>query len=90
MANSLPSSAKIPLFILMLNLFIALLGQGMVMPILPEYLKQFDAAGSAAGYLIAAFGAAQFLFSPIGGQLSDKLGRKKMIIFMYACNNGGS
>lgn len=72
--------SKLPLFILMLNLFIALLGQGMVIPILPDYLKQFNAAGSAAGYLVAAFGAAQFIFSPIGGQLSDKYGRKKMIL----------
>ncbi|WP_042203187.1 MFS transporter [Paenibacillus camerounensis] len=78
--SSLSKSAKFPLFILMLNLFIALLGQGMVIPILPEYLKQFNAAGAAAGYLIAAFGAAQFIFSPIGGQLSDRLGRKPMLI----------
>ncbi|MBE0339427.1 MFS transporter [Paenibacillus sp. 23TSA30-6] len=78
--SSLPKSAKFPLFILMLNLFIALLGQGMVIPILPEYLKQFNAAGAAAGYLIAAFGAAQFIFSPLGGQLSDRWGRKSMII----------
>ncbi|MGR6125607.1 MFS transporter [Paenibacillus sp. SER-28] len=78
--SSLPKSATFPLFILMLNLFIALLGQGMVIPILPEYLKQFDAAGAAAGYLIAAFGAAQFIFSPLGGQLSDRWGRKSMII----------
>ncbi|WP_334073642.1 MFS transporter [Paenibacillus sp. A14] len=74
------ASSGYPLFILMFNLFIALLGQGMVIPILPDYLKQFDAAGTAAGYLVAAFGAAQFLFSPIGGQLSDKFGRKKMIM----------
>lgn len=71
---------KYPLLILMLNLFIALLGQGMVIPILPDYLRQFDAGGSAAGYLVAAFGAAQFLFSPIGGRLSDKYGRKKLIL----------
>jgi MFS transporter, DHA1 family, multidrug resistance protein len=73
-------SGRFPLFILMLNLFIALLGQGMVIPILPEYLKQFDAAGAAAGYLVAAFGAAQFLFSPIGGKLSDQWGRKRLIM----------
>jgi DHA1 family multidrug resistance protein-like MFS transporter len=71
---------RFPLFILMINLFIALLGQGMVIPILPEYLKQFDAGGAAAGYLIAAFGAAQFIFSPIGGRLSDRHGRKIMIL----------
>lgn len=74
------SKIGLPMFVLMLNLFIALLGQGMVIPILPDYLKQFGAAGTAAGYMVAAFGAAQFLFSPIGGQLSDRFGRKKLII----------
>lgn len=69
-----------PLYILMLNMFIAIIGQGMVMPILPDYLKQFNQGGSAAGYLVAVFAAAQFIFSPIGGQLSDKHGRKKMIL----------
>lgn len=64
----------------MINLFIALLGQGMVIPILPDYLKQFNAAGTAAGYLVAAFGTAQFIFSPIGGRLSDKYGRRIMIL----------
>jgi DHA1 family multidrug resistance protein-like MFS transporter len=70
----------VPLFVLMLNLFIALLGQGMVIPILPDYLRQFDAAGTAAGYLVAAFGTSQFIFSPIGGRLSDKYGRRIMIL----------
>ncbi|WP_179033041.1 MFS transporter [Paenibacillus kribbensis] len=83
MPNS-PLQKKLPLFILMLNLFIALLGQGMVIPILPDYLKQFHAAGTAAGYLVAAFGAAQFLFSPIGGRWSDQYGRKKMILIGLA------
>lgn len=78
--NPLAKSARFPLVILMFNLFIALLGQGMVIPILPDYLKQFHAGGTAAGYLIAAFGAAQFIFSPIGGRLADRYGRKKLIM----------
>lgn len=73
--------SKFSLFILMLNLFIALLGQGMVIPILPDYLKQFNVAGTVAGYLVAAFGTTQFIFSPIGGNLSDKYGRRIMILF---------
>ncbi|MBE7680859.1 MULTISPECIES: MFS transporter [Paenibacillus] len=76
----LPKSVRFPLFILMLNLFIALLGQGMLIPILPDYLKLFHAGGTVAGFLVAAFGAAQFLFSPLGGQLSDRFGRKKLIM----------
>lgn len=78
--SSLPKSVRFPLFILMLNLFIALLGQGMLIPILPEYLKLFHAGGTVAGFLVAAFGAAQFLFSPLGGQWADRFGRKKLIM----------
>ncbi|MDR6723717.1 DHA1 family multidrug resistance protein-like MFS transporter [Paenibacillus amylolyticus] len=78
--GTLPKSVRFPLLILMLNLFIALLGQGMLIPILPEYLKLFHAGGTVAGFLVAAFGAAQFLFSPLGGQWADRFGRKKLII----------
>lgn len=78
--RSFNRSSLFPLYILMINIFIALLGQGMVIPILPDYLELFDAGGAAAGYLVAAFGAAQFIFSPIGGKLSDQWGRKKMIM----------
>ncbi|AVK50440.1 hypothetical protein AXY43_21865 [Clostridium sp. MF28] len=58
---------RLPLSILMFNIFIALLGQGMVISILHEYLKQFNAGGSVAGYLVAVFGADQFLFSQLAG-----------------------
>nr|WP_145402278.1 MFS transporter [Paenibacillus xylanexedens] len=78
--SSMTQSTRFPMFILMLNLFIALLGQGMLIPILPEYLKLFHAGGTVAGFLVAAFGAAQFLFSPIGGQWADRFGRKKLIM----------
>lgn len=62
--SSLPKSATFPLFILMLNLFIALLGQGMVIPILPEYLKQFNAAGAAAGILLPLLEQHSLFFRP--------------------------
>ncbi|MGQ8872245.1 MFS transporter [Paenibacillus sp. TSA_86.1] len=78
--STMPQSTRFPMFILMLNLFIALLGQGMLIPILPEYLKLFHAGGTVAGFLVAAFGAAQFLFSPLGGQWADRFGRKKLIM----------
>ncbi|MBU5351659.1 MFS transporter [Paenibacillus silvae] len=78
--STMTPSTRFPMFILMLNLFIALLGQGMLIPILPEYLKLFHAGGTVAGFLVAAFGAAQFLFSPLGGQWADRFGRKKLIM----------
>ncbi|WP_240414606.1 MFS transporter [Paenibacillus periandrae] len=69
-----------PLVFLMINIFIAMLGIGLIIPVLPEYLKEFNAGGQAAGYMIAAFGLTQFIFSPIAGEWSDKYGRKIMIV----------
>ncbi|KNB73580.1 MFS transporter [Brevibacillus reuszeri] len=69
-----------PILFLMINMFIAMLGIGLIIPILPEFLKEFGAGGKTAGYLVAAFGLTQFLFSPIAGEWSDKYGRKIMIV----------
>ncbi|QQE76675.1 MFS transporter [Brevibacillus composti] len=69
-----------PLVILMINMFIAMLGIGLIIPVLPKFMLEFGASGQALGYLVAAFGLTQFIFSPIAGELSDKYGRKNMIV----------
>lgn len=74
-------STKFALYILMFNMFIAMSGIGLIIPIMPAYLETFGVAGQALGTLIATFAFAQFLFSPISGELSDKYGRKNLIIF---------
>lgn len=66
--------------LLMANMFIAMLGIGLIIPVLPEFLKEFGAGGKTAGYLVAAFGLTQFICSPIAGEWSDKYGRKIMIV----------
>lgn len=68
------------LYILMFNMFIAMAGIGLIIPIMPEYLATFGVAGQALGFLIAIFSFAQFIFSPLAGELSDRHGRKKIII----------
>ncbi|MCU6339744.1 MFS transporter, partial [Enterobacter quasiroggenkampii] len=68
------------LVILMVNMFIAMVGMGLIIPIMPKYVTAFGATGQAMGYLVAAFGLTQFLFSPIAGELSDKYGRKLLIV----------
>ncbi len=77
MAKKTNSSA---LYILMFNMFIAMSGIGLVIPVMPQYLETFGVAGQALGFIIASFALGQFLFSPLAGDLSDKLGRKKLII----------
>ena len=73
-------SNNFALYVLMFNMFIAMAGIGLIIPIMPEYLGTFGVAGQALGFLIAMFSFAQFIFSPIAGDLSDKHGRKKLII----------
>lgn len=74
-------SNKLALFILMFNTFITMAGIGLIIPIMPTFLAQFNAAGQVFGFIIATFAFAQFIFSPIAGKLSDQHGRKYFIIF---------
>ncbi len=73
-------SNNFALYILMFNMFIAMAGIGLIIPIMPEYLSTFGVAGQALGFLIAIFSLAQFIFSPFAGDLSDKHGRKTIIV----------
>ncbi|MEK3951091.1 MFS transporter [Paenibacillus sp. FSL H7-0703] len=66
--------------ILMINIFIVMVGVGLITPILPELIIEFGASGRAIGLLVAAYGVTQFLLSPMTGQLSDRYGRKAFIV----------
>ncbi|WP_153730725.1 MFS transporter [Sporosarcina obsidiansis] len=68
------------LYILMVNMFIAVGSFGIIIPILPAYLVSIGQAGTAAGLIIALFAAAQFVMSPIAGRWADRYGRRVMII----------
>lgn len=73
-----------PLLILMINTFIALVGVGLAIPVLPKFIVEIGASGKDMGYLVAATGLTQFLFSPLGGKLSDQYGRKIITIIGLA------
>src|SRR5512136_167337 len=68
------------LYILAFTLVVVMLGFGMVIPILPFYIKQFNASGSAFGLLVAISALTEFLFGPIWGSLSDRTGRKPILM----------
>lgn len=70
---------------ILITLFLDVLGIGIVIPILPELIKEFMGgdASLAAGYygpLIAAYALMQFLFAPVLGALSDRFGRRPLIL----------
>ncbi len=57
-----------------------LVGFGIVVPILGIYAERFGASGFAVGWLFATFSLAQFVFAPLLGRLSDRIGRKPVIV----------
>ncbi|MCM3723162.1 MULTISPECIES: multidrug efflux MFS transporter NorA [Solibacillus] len=71
---------KITLGLLLLNLFIAFLGIGLVIPVLPTLMNELQLSGQVIGYLTAAFAIAQLIVSPLAGKAVDKYGRKIMIV----------
>ncbi|MBM7586422.1 DHA1 family multidrug resistance protein-like MFS transporter [Bacillus pakistanensis] len=68
-----------PLALLSFNLLIVMVGIGLVIPILPFYVEKFNANAKVLGALVAVFAFMQFLFAPVWGRLSDKIGRKPLI-----------
>ena len=75
----LTSDQRKKLALLMLNMFIAVGSFGIIIPIIPAYLKEIGQGGTAAGLIIAIFACAQFIFSPLGGKMADQYGRRPLI-----------
>jgi MFS transporter, DHA1 family, tetracycline resistance protein len=69
-----------PLVIIFLTVFIDLLGFGIIIPLLPFYAESFGASALTIGLLGTSYSAMQFLFSPIWGRWSDRIGRKPIIL----------
>ena len=66
--------------ILFFSMIVVMLGFGLVIPILPFYVKSFGAGGSELGALMSIYGILQFIFAPIWGGLSDRYGRKPILM----------
>jgi MFS transporter, DHA1 family, multidrug resistance protein len=71
---------NVTLGLLLINLFIAFLGIGLVIPVLPTLMNELGITGTTIGYLTAAFAIAQLVVSPFAGKAADKFGRKIMIV----------
>jgi DHA1 family multidrug resistance protein-like MFS transporter len=68
------------LVILFFTLVVVMLGFGMIIPILPFLVQRYGGGGFAMGMLMAIFSLMQFIFSPIWGNLSDRYGRKPILL----------
>ena len=68
------------LMILAVTLFIDLLGFGLVLPLIPVYITHFGGASWVGGLLLASYSVMQFVSSPIWGRVSDRHGRRPVIL----------
>lgn len=70
------------LLVIFLTVFVDLLGFGLVIPLLPIYADQFavDPSGWKLGLLMAIFSLMQFIFAPLWGTLSDRIGRRPVLM----------
>jgi MFS family permease len=66
--------------VLFLTVFIDLLGFGIVVPMLAFCAKQYGASGAVLGMILGSFSLMQFLFSSVWGRLSDRVGRRPVIM----------
>ncbi len=69
---------------LLLTVFVDLIGFGIVLPLQPFYAVAFGAGASEVTLVAASYTAMQFVFAPIWGRLSDRVGRKPILLLTLA------
>ncbi|MDQ3546024.1 MAG: MFS transporter, partial [Verrucomicrobiota bacterium] len=73
-----------PLFLIFLTVFIDMVGFGIIIPVLPLYAQHFDATPLQIGWLTGIYSGMQIIFTPILGRLSDRVGRRPVLIVSLA------
>ena len=74
------NSSKRNLYILTFVLFVVMLGYGIIIPIFPFYIDNMGAGGTELGLLTASYAVMRLIFGPIWGGLSDRFGRKPILL----------
>jgi MFS transporter, DHA1 family, tetracycline resistance protein len=73
-----------PLLVIFLTIFVNLVGFGIIIPLLPFYAETFGASPLVIGLLFAVFSLCQLVAAPLLGDLSDRYGRRPVLIFSLA------
>jgi MFS family permease len=66
--------------ILFVTVFLDLVGFGIIVPFLAYYVESFGAGAAVVGLLMASYSLAQFVFAPIWGRVSDRVGRRPILL----------
>ncbi len=80
---------KASLAVLFLTVFIDLIGFGMVIPFLSFYAREYGASGVQVGAVVGIYSIMQFFFAPIWGRLSDRVGRRPVILISLTASFTG-
>ena len=75
---------KPSVLVIFLTVFIDLIGFGIIVPLIPSYSEHLGARGIVIGVIFASFSAMQFIFAPIWGRLSDRHGRRPILLISTA------
>jgi DHA1 family tetracycline resistance protein-like MFS transporter len=82
LSSAAPSRS--PLLVLFSVVIVDLIGFGIMIPVLPFYARELGASGTTLGLLFTVFAAAQFLCAPAWGRLSDRIGRRRVMLMTIA------
>jgi MFS family permease len=77
------------MLVLLLVVFVNLVGFGILMPILPFYAQAFDAPAWQVTWMFTAFSIGNFFAEPIWGRLSDRIGRRPILLGTIFCSGLG-
>jgi MFS family permease len=77
-------SRKPSLLVVFLTVFIDLIGFGIIVPLLPIYSRHYGASWLVISVIMAAYSAMQFLFAPVLGRWSDRIGRRPVMLISTA------
>ncbi|MGI9146124.1 MAG: MFS transporter [Chloroflexota bacterium] len=81
--------ARRPLALILFTIFLDVLGLGLIIPVAPFYARAFGADALQVGLLFSAFAVMQFLTTPILGALSDRFGRRPILVFSLIGETAG-
>jgi len=77
------------LWVLLLTVFVNLVGFGLIVPLLPFFAESMDAEAWQVTLLFSAYSLGQFFAEPFWGRLSDRIGRKPVLLMTTAANVAG-
>ncbi|SER26644.1 Major Facilitator Superfamily protein [Gracilibacillus ureilyticus] len=73
-------NSKKTLAVLFAVMFLVMVGFGIIIPVLPFYAEELGASPAELGLLMAVYSVMQFIFSPMWGRVSDRIGRKPVLL----------